>query len=133
MRTLVIKSKLNRSFSLVLLACAVPVGAMPFSTRPLAAQPFEQMDHTPRTLTGTVTDPHHEPLKGAVVKLQVGDSTAITTYITGPDGHYIFKRLDGNTDYKVWVTFRERTSKTRVISKFDSKMDTVIDFSLEAF
>jgi hypothetical protein len=133
MRTPASCFKLHPHIAFALLLCAVPLQTPSLCAQPSANQPFEQTDHTPRTLSGTVTDPHHEPLKGAVVKLQVGDSSAITTYITGPDGRYIFKRLDGNTDYKVWVTFRERTTKAREISKFDSKMDTVIDFSLEPF
>jgi hypothetical protein len=134
MRTPADYSKPYHRLTIALLLCAaVSMQTLSLRAQPFAAQPAEQMDHTPRTLTGTVTDPHHEPLKGAIVKLQVGDSTAISTYITGPDGRYVFKRLDGNTDYKVWVTFRERTSKSREISKFNSNMDTVIDFSVEPF
>ena len=91
------------------------------------------IDHTTRELTGTITDHQHEPLRGAVVKLQEGDSPNIVTYITGPDGRYRFRRLDGNTDYRVWVTFRDRTSKPRDISKFDDRMDKVIDFEVATF
>jgi hypothetical protein len=112
------------------LALGLLLGLLPLSALP--AQPM-QTDHHPRTLTGTVTDPQHEPLKGAVVKLQVGDTSTITTYITGPDGRYIFKRLDGNVDYRVWASFRERTSKSREISKFDANMDKEINFTLETF
>jgi hypothetical protein len=118
-----------------LVAMALLLGLLPLSAlpaQPLAA-PEQMSGHTLRTLTGTVTDPHHEPLKGAVVKLQTGDTSNITTYITGADGRYVFKRLDGNVDYKVWATFRERTSKPREISKFDNNMDKEIDFTLETF
>jgi hypothetical protein len=113
------------------LALGLLLSLLPMSATP--AQPMQMGGHSVRTLTGTVTDPHHEPLKGAVVKLQVGDTSNITTYITGPDGRYIFKRLDGNVDYKVWATFRERTSKAREISKFDTNMDKEVDFTLETF
>ena len=122
MRSSAFISKLSGSLTLALLICVLPSSALQ-----------SQTDRAPRTLTGTVTDPHHEPLRGAVVKLQVGDTATITTYITGPDGRYIFKRLDGNVDYKVWATFRERTTKAHEISKFDSKLDKVVDFSIETF
>lgn len=91
------------------------------------------VDNRTRELSGTVTDHQHEPLRGAVVKLQEGDTPNIVTFITGQDGHYRFRRLDGNTDYRVWVTFRERTSKPKSISKFDGNMDKVIDFTVETF
>ena len=111
---------------LYVLLLAVPARAQANSTA-------MGMDHTPRTLSGTITSPSHEPLRGAVVKLQQGDSPNIITFVTAADGRYTFKRLNGNEDYRVWVTFRARTSKPKEVSKFDSKMDKVIDFTIETF
>ncbi len=91
------------------------------------------VDTRTRDLSGTVTDPHHEPLRGAIVQLQQDGSANIATYITGDDGRYRFLRLDGNLDYRVSVKFRERTSHPRNISKFDSNMHKVIDFTMEPF
>jgi len=89
--------------------------------------------HTLRELTGTVTDPGHEPVRGAVVQLEVESSHEVVTYITGDDGRYRFKRLSGDQDYRVWVVFRKRHSKARELSKFDSHTDKVINFTIEAF
>jgi Carboxypeptidase regulatory-like domain len=86
-----------------------------------------------RDLSGTVTDPHHEPLRGAIVQLQVGDSPNISSYITGDDGRYRFLRLNGDLDYRVWVKFRDRTSHPRSLSKFDTNLHKVIDFTIESF
>jgi hypothetical protein len=93
----------------------------------------QDMNPHTRDLSGTVTDPHHEPLRGAIVQLQEGDSPNIATYITGDDGRYRFLRLNGNMDYRVSVKFRDRTSHPRNISKFDSNLHKVIDFSIETF
>ena len=111
------------------LALGLLLSLLPMSATP--AQPLQMGGHSVRTLTGTVTDPHHEPLKGAVIKLQVGDTSNITTYITGPDGRYIFKRLDGNVDYKVWATFRGIKSRERELDKFNSKKNPEIDLMID--
>jgi hypothetical protein len=86
-----------------------------------------------RTLTGTITDAGHEPIRGAVVELRNSRTNLVITYITDTTGQYNFKRLDGNTDYAVWVLFRGRRSRTRSISMFDSHMAKVIDFTVRLY
>lgn len=86
---------------------------------------------TTRSLTGTVTDGHHEPLKGAVIEVQNGNTTGIISYITGANGRYSFRRLDGETDYRLWASFRGRHSKVRNLNQFDSDKPAVIDFVLK--
>jgi hypothetical protein len=98
---------------------------------PIAAQMPTQA--TTRTLSGTVVDASHEPVRGAVVEVRNEGSHQLTTYITEANGTYSFKRLDGNTDYVVWVVYRGRHSPSHAISKFDSHMDKVIDFTIRTF
>ena len=86
-----------------------------------------------RTLHGQITDGGHEPIRGAVVQLRNDSSETLVTYITGNNGRYRFQRLDGNTDYEVWVMFRGRRSRSRSISKFDSHMDKVINFRISLY
>ena len=74
-----------------------------------------------RTLTGIVTDRQHEPLAGAVVQLHDENTDFVTTYITTRTGRYSFKRLSTDDDYSVFATFRDVRSRTRQLSKFDSK------------
>ena len=80
-----------------------------------------------RTLTGTVVDRQHEPLRGAVVQLQnqAGAGTVIS-YITGADGAYTFKRLDPGTDYKFWAAYRGHKSRSKTLSHFDMKPNKVV-------
>lgn len=101
----------------------------------LALPASAQMSSTPsvRTLSGTVTDSSHEPIRGAVVELRNATSNQMTSYLTDANGHYNFKRLNGNADYDVRVIFRGRHSSTRDISKFDSHMVKVINFTLRTY
>jgi hypothetical protein len=92
----------------------------------------QQPEQTKRTLTGTVTD-GHEPLHGAVVELQNPANNSVETYLTDAAGHYTFKRLDGGTDYRVWVVFRGHHTPTRSISKFDSHLQKTIDFTIKPY
>jgi hypothetical protein len=86
---------------------------------------------TLRSLTGTVTDTSREPLRGAVVQLQNPDNNSVESYLTDTDGHYNFKRLSGDSDYNVWVVFRGHRTPSRSISKFDSHLAKVIDFTVK--
>jgi hypothetical protein len=98
---------------------------------PVAAQMPSQA--TQRALSGIVTDTNREPIRGAVVELRDESSHALMTYITDATGTYNFKRLDGNTDYVVWVVFRGRHSPSHTISKFDSHMAKVINFTIRSY
>ncbi len=103
-----------------------------FSAPTLSAQIMDR-EHRLRNLSGTVTSPSHEPLRGAVVELQEGEGAEVKSYITAEDGRYHFNRLNSEADYRVWVVFRNRHSKNHEISKFDDHLDKVIDFTIETF
>lgn len=80
-----------------------------------------------RDLEGTVRDRHHEPLKGAVVQVEDQNTHGVLSYITDQSGRYSFKRLQSDTDYSVWSTYRGRRSKTKTLSLFDVRMAKKID------
>jgi hypothetical protein len=82
---------------------------------PASAQP------TPRDLTGTVTNGHHEPIAGAIVEVHDEATDSVISYITPRTGRYTFHRLSSNDDYTVSATYRGARSKTRRLSKFDSR------------
>ena len=110
----------------VCLGACLMLGAIP-----MAAQISSQA--TVRSLSGTVSDTNREPIRGAIVELRNESSHELVTYITEENGNYNFKRLDGNADYVVWVVFRGRHSSTHTISKFDSHMAKVIDFTVRTY
>jgi len=83
-----------------------------------------------RNLSGTITDHQHEPLSGAVVEVENGVTMGVVSYITNRDGKYTFKRLDGDTDYRLWVNFRGTKSRVRKLSQFDTNRPKIINFVL---
>ncbi len=88
--------------------------------------------HPPRNLSGVITDKHQEPLSGAIVQVQNGITNGVVSYITNRNGQYSFKRLDGDTDYRVWATWKSRRSKTKNLSLFDSKTLKTINFRIKS-
>ncbi|MGC9199662.1 MAG: carboxypeptidase-like regulatory domain-containing protein [Acidobacteriaceae bacterium] len=86
-----------------------------------------------RTLHGQITSSGHEPVRGAIVQLRNDRSATLVTYITDSSGYYSFQRLDGGTDYEIWVMFRGHRSRTRSISKFDSHMNKIINFRVRTY
>jgi hypothetical protein len=101
----------------------------------LGAVPARSQQPNPsvRSLSGTVTDTSHEPIRGAIVELRNSNTLEVVTYLTDENGSYNFKRLDGNVDYEVWVIFRGKPSAARSISKFDSHMIKVINFTVRVY
>jgi hypothetical protein len=94
------------------LLCGILLGGGPVLAQPMG-----------RTLTGTVTDRHHEPLSGAIVQVHSETTLSVVSYITDRGGQYVFKHLSTDDDYDVFATFRGVRSKARRLSKFDSKAD----------
>lgn len=93
-----------------------------------ATAPQAGAQHAGRTLTGTVTDSSHEPLRGVVVEIENEKVRTVQSYITDETGQYRFLRLDRDCDYKAWATYRGVRSKTKEISLFDDHPVKVIDF-----
>ncbi len=110
--------------------------ARSLTTRTIAAglllcAPYMFGQHTFRNLAGTVTDRHHEPLKGAVIQVHNESTESVASYITGRSGRYSFKRLDGNTDYRVWATYQGHRSRSKDLSSFDSNQEKVINLVIK--
>jgi hypothetical protein len=84
-----------------------------------------------RNLSGSVTDPQHEPLRGAVVQVLDGKTQAVVSYITDRSGRFSFKRLSRDTDYTVWATFRGQKSKTKALSQFSGNAEPDVELVIE--
>ena len=81
-----------------------------------------------RNVSGTVSDQHRVPLKGVVVQARNLDTDGVISYVTGVDGRYNFKRLEGGTDYRIWAKVHGHRSKTKSLSIFDSSKPKTINF-----
>lgn len=84
-----------------------------------------------RNLSGMVTDPQHEPLRGAVVEVEDEVTLGVVSYITSRSGAYSFKRLVDRRDYRVWATWRGHRSATKTVSAFDTNHEKTINFVIE--
>ena len=117
-----IDMRMTRLFSLAVryASMSVKLCAILLLTIDAVAQP------TPRDLTGTVTDRHHEPLAGAVVQVHDENTDSVISYITPRTGRYSFKRLSSDDDYTVVAIYRGYRSKSHNLSKFDSKTNPEI-------
>jgi hypothetical protein len=87
----------------------------------LSAPAAFAMQQNDRTISGTVTDRHREPLAGAVVMVHSESTLSIVSYITDRDGHYVFMHLSPDDDFRIFATYRGVRSKSRHFGKFDSK------------
>ena len=83
-----------------------------------------------RNVNGIVTDQHRVPLKGAVVQVRNVETNGVMSYITGVDGRYSFKRLDGDSDYRIWAKVHGRQSKAKNLSLFDPSKAKTINFTI---
>lgn len=92
-----------------------------------------QQAPTHRDISGTVTDTSHEPLRGAVVELHNPATNSVISRLTDAAGHYDFKHLDGNTDFTVTAAYRGHAGRPHSISKFDSHLDTHVDFAIKPY
>jgi hypothetical protein len=130
-----IQSNANRNWrskAIAFLAAGVllfTAGALLRSRPTLAQMPERSL----RSVNGTITDSGREPIRGAVVELRSGATNSVVSFITDANGRYNFKRLDGGSDYELWVLFRGNRSTTRSISRFDNHMDKIIDFTVRTF
>src|ERR1700723_3587122 len=88
---------------------------------------------TLRNLTGTVKDRQHEPLRGAIVQVDNEETKNVISYITDRSGQYSFKRLEGETDYRVWSTYRGQRSRAKSLSKFDSHQNSTINLTIKSY
>ena len=111
--------------TLSLTSAAAMAAIVLFCSAPAPAQ------NTFRTLSGTVTDQHHEPLRGAVVEVENDGDKTVISYITDKTGHYQFRRLNSGADYNFWATYRQHRSESHYLSKFNSKTAPVVDLTVK--
>jgi Carboxypeptidase regulatory-like domain len=110
-----------------LLSAVLGVMSLLLCAASLSGQP------TLRNLTGTVQDRHHEPLNGAVVEIENENTKGVISYITDRSGRYIFKRIPGEVDYRVWFTYRGQRSGIRELSQFDDHSTAIINLTVKSY
>ncbi len=110
------------SISLLFLLIAAP--ALPF-------QKNKKEDTGTRSVQGVVTDPNDNPVEGAVVQMKNTKTLQVRSFITRPDGNYIFQGLNTNIDYELKADGAGMSSPVKRLSSFESRTKAVINLKLE--
>lgn len=115
-------------FSLVLGFGFTFVAAVPFLAVPASAQTRGPVQ---RVVMGKVEDKSGAGIKGAVVYLRDGRTSAVKSAITEDNGTYRFVQLSQGVDYELWAQSDEKKSKSKNISSFDSKNEFTINLTID--
>ena len=97
----------------------------------LAAAPSARAQAVAKIVEGKVYGSGSTPLPGSIVYLQDQKTNVVKTFIATGDGSYRFGQLPADTDYKIWARYKDKQSKSKVISSFDTKLDVTIDFHVK--
>jgi hypothetical protein len=74
-----------------------------------------------KNLLGQVLDQNNNGLARAMVHLKNKRSLEVKTRITDPEGNYIIRGLDRDTDYEVHAEFKGASSNPKNVSSFDDR------------
>jgi hypothetical protein len=84
-----------------------------------------------RSVRGTVTDENGKPLKGVPVQMKNLRSLEIRSFLTKDNGEFYFHGLSTDIDYELHAKYRNHMSSTKMLSKFDSRKDAVVDLKID--
>ena len=73
-----------------------------------------------RTVSGIVTDMRGNPLPHVAVQLENTHNLSVRSYITREDGRFCFNDLNDDLDFTLRARYRNWSSKTKTLSKFDA-------------
>jgi hypothetical protein len=88
-------------------------------------------DRSHRDITGMVMLHDESPVGGAVVKLKNLRNLQVRSFITQPDGKYIFQNLSSSVDFELKAEYKAMASPTRALTIYDTRLDPVINLKLE--
>ncbi len=74
-----------------------------------------------RSLTGVVVDKAGNALPGAVVQIENTKTLEVRSWIADKAGRYSFNELFDDVDYTVRAHYHRTWSRSRTLSKFNSK------------
>ena len=84
-----------------------------------------------RALRGRVKNELGHILVGPVVQLQSNAIFWIRSFITERDGQYHFEELSANVTYRVRAAYKGRLSRTRKLTRLDSRSPATIDLRID--
>jgi Carboxypeptidase regulatory-like domain len=85
----------------------------------------------PRSVRGIVKDDKGHALAGAIVQIEDRTTLQIRSYITSDDGSFHFENLFPDLTYHLRAKYSGISSRSKILSKFDSKSIAVIDLTIQ--
>ena len=115
------------------LTLALSFGVAVVTPVPFAGTTAEAQSRGPvqRVVMGKVENKSGAGIKGAVVYLRDGRTSAVKSAIAEDDGTYRFVQLSQGVDYELWAQSNEKKSKSKNISSFDSKNEFTINLTID--
>ena len=93
---------------------------LPLYARQAMPSVVGQNTGTTRSIEGSVLSKSGQVVSGAIVLLKDTKTLQVRSYIAQPDGHYHFYGLSSDINYEVRAQSNGLTSKTKMVSVFDS-------------
>jgi hypothetical protein len=97
----------------------------------VVAQNNRNEDTSTRIVHGTVIDSRDHPINGAVVQCKDTKTLQVRSFVTQAKGEYHFYGLSMNSDYQLHASHDGATSKTKLLSVFDTDKDSKIDLKIK--
>jgi len=83
-----------------------------------------------RAISGVVTDRKGNPLPHAAVQLENTRNMSVRSYITGKDGRFNFNDLNNDIDFTLRATYKDWSSKSKTVSKFESSTHPEVNLAI---
>lgn len=84
-----------------------------------------------KSLSGQVVDAQKTGVAQAVVHLKNKKTNEVRTRIAGPEGRFVIRGLDRDTDYEVHAEFQGSASDKKNLSSFDDRDELQVTLELK--
>lgn len=84
-----------------------------------------------KNLSGQVVSGDNQGVAQSVVHLKNKRTAEVRTRIAGPDGRFVIRGLDRDTDYEVHAEFQGAVSDKKTVSSFDDRDEIQVTLELK--
>lgn len=93
--------------------------------------PSARAQQTMKNLSGQVVDAQKQGVPQAVVHLKNKKTAEVRTRIASPEGRFVIRGLDRDTDYEVHAEFQGSASDKKNLSSFDDRDELQVTLELK--
>ena len=107
------------------------LGTLLLATAVFSVSALAQSSDNLRAVEGTVTDSGGTAVNGAIVQLKDTKTLQIRSFITRENGAFVFQGLRKSVEYEVKAKFKDRESKSKLLTIYDDRQRAQVDLKLE--